>query len=64
MREAWGAGAMSGEVFDWWFNGNPAGSLMSVAVIDGEVVGVASHSLARLSDRCRGAPRRSTPCTR
>ena len=48
MREAWGPGAMSGEVFDWWFHGNPAGSLMSVAVIDGDVVGVASHSLARL----------------
>ena len=48
MREAWGAGAMSGEVFDWWFQGNPAGSLMSVAVIEGDVAGVASHSLARL----------------
>lgn len=51
LREAWGAGAMSGETFDWWFHGNPAGSLMSVAVIDGDVVGVASHSLARLSLR-------------
>ena len=48
MREAWGEGAMSGEVFDWWFHGNPAGSLMSVAVIDGDVLGVASHTLARL----------------
>ena len=48
MREAWGASAMSGEVFDWWFHGNPAGSLMSVALIGGDVVGVASHSLARL----------------
>jgi hypothetical protein len=48
LREAWGEGAMSGEVFDWWFAGNPEGSLMSVAAIDGEVVGVASHSLARL----------------
>lgn len=48
MREAWGAGAMSGDVFDWWFQGNPAGSLMSVAVIGGDVVGVASHTLARL----------------
>lgn len=48
MREAWGPDAMSAEVFDWWFEGNPAGSLMSVAVIDGDVVGVASHSLARL----------------
>ncbi|MEO5634394.1 hypothetical protein [Gaiella sp.] len=48
MSEAWGPVAMSGEVFDWWFHTNPAGSLMSVAVIDGEVVGVASHTLARL----------------
>ena len=48
MREAWGAGAMSGDVFDWWFQGNPAGSLMSVAMINGDVVGVASHTLARL----------------
>jgi len=39
---------MSGEVFDWWFTGNPAGSLMSVARIDGHVVGVAAHSLARM----------------
>ena len=48
LCEAWGAAAMRGDVFDWWFQENPAGSLMSVAVIDGEVVGVASHSLARL----------------
>jgi hypothetical protein len=48
LREAWGEGAMSGAVFDWWFAGNPEGSLMSVAAIDGEVVGVAAHSLARL----------------
>jgi len=45
LREAWGEGAMSGEEFDWWFDGNPAGSLRSVAVMDGRVVGVAAHSL-------------------
>ena len=55
LHEAWGAGAMTGKTFDWWFDGNPAGSLMSVAVIDGDVVGVASHSLARL--RIRGEER-------
>lgn len=49
LREAWGEGAMDGPTFDWWFDGNPAGSVISVAVIDGEVVGAASHSLARLS---------------
>ncbi len=39
---------MGGEAFDWWFDGNPAGSLRSVAVRDGAVVGAAGHSLARL----------------
>jgi hypothetical protein len=39
---------MSGESFDWWFAGNPQGSLMSVARMDGRVVGVAAHSLARM----------------
>ena len=48
VRDAWGEGAMQGDQFDWWFERNPAGSLMSVAVIDGDVVGVASHTLARL----------------
>ena len=45
LRGAWGEGAMSGEEFDWWFDGNPAGSLRSVAVLDGKVVAVAGHSL-------------------
>jgi GNAT superfamily N-acetyltransferase len=48
LRGAWGEGAMSGEEFDWWFDGNPAGSLRSVAVLDGRVVGVAAHSLYRV----------------
>lgn len=48
LREAWGPGSMTREHFDWWFLRNPAGSLMSVAEIDGRVVGVASHSLGRL----------------
>lgn len=48
LRKAWGEGSMTGEEFDWWFAGNPAGSLMSTAEIDGRVVGVAAHSLARL----------------
>ena len=48
LHEAWGERTMSGEVFDWWFAGNPAGSLMSVARVDGRVVGVAAHSLFRM----------------
>ena len=47
LRDAWGEGAMSGEEFDWWFDGNPAGSLRSVAHMEGRVVGVAAHSLYR-----------------
>jgi GNAT superfamily N-acetyltransferase len=45
---AWGQGSMTGEEFDWWFDGNPAGSLRSVALMDGRVVGVAAHSLYRV----------------
>ena len=48
LAEAWGPQAMSDAEFDWWFAGNPAGSLMSVAELEGRVVGVASHSLARI----------------
>jgi GNAT superfamily N-acetyltransferase len=48
LRVAWAEDAMSGDEFDWWFSGNPAGSLMSVARADGRVVGVASHSLYRM----------------
>jgi GNAT superfamily N-acetyltransferase len=48
LRGAWGEGAMTGPEFDWWFDGNPAGSLRSVAVLDGQVVGVAGHSLYRV----------------
>jgi GNAT superfamily N-acetyltransferase len=48
LRGAWGEGAMPGSEFDWWFDGNPAGSLRSVAVLDGRVVGVAGHSLYRV----------------
>ena len=39
---------MGGAWFDWWFEGNPAGSMRSVAVRDGEVVGAAGHSLYRV----------------
>ncbi len=39
---------MDAATFDWWFDRNPEGSLRSLAVIDGAVVGAAAHSLTRL----------------
>ncbi len=47
LGEAWGGGAMGGDTFDWWFEGNPAGSMRSVALRGGEVVGAAGHSICR-----------------
>jgi hypothetical protein len=47
LGEAWGGGAMGGATFDWWYDGNPAGSMRSVALRDGEVVGAAGHSIFR-----------------
>jgi GNAT superfamily N-acetyltransferase len=47
LGEAWGGEALGGETFDWWYDGNPAGSMRSVALRDGEVVGAAGHSLHR-----------------
>ncbi len=48
LDEAWGSRALSPAEFDWWFDGNPAGSLRSVARAEGRVVGVAGHTLFRL----------------
>ena len=48
LREAWGPGSMTREEFEWWFERNPAGSLRSVALAGGKVVGVAAHSLFRM----------------
>jgi hypothetical protein len=48
LAEAWGERRITGDEFDWWFGRNPAGSLMSVARMDGRVVAVAAHSLARM----------------
>jgi GNAT superfamily N-acetyltransferase len=47
LEEAWRDDAMSRAEFEWWFERNPAGSLMSVARTNGRVVGVAAHSLYR-----------------
>ncbi len=53
LRQAWGEEAMSGAELDWWFQGNPAGSVVSVATQEGRVVGVAAHSLCRAVVRGR-----------
>jgi GNAT superfamily N-acetyltransferase len=45
LEDAWGDLALTGPEFDWWFRENPTGSLMSVARVNGRVVGVAAHSL-------------------
>jgi GNAT superfamily N-acetyltransferase len=48
LQDAWGELALTGEEFDWWFKENPAGSLMSIARVQGGIAGVASHSLFRM----------------
>ncbi len=48
LREAWGEESMTGEELDWWFDRNPAGSLRSVALAGGRVVGVAGHTFLRM----------------
>jgi GNAT superfamily N-acetyltransferase len=48
LHDAWGDLALSGPEFDWWFQENRTGSLMSFARVDGRVSGVASHSLVRM----------------
>ena len=61
LRGAWGEGAMSGSEFDWWFDGNPAGSLRSghslcVTVLDGErrTASFSVHAVTDPSARGRG----------
>jgi GNAT superfamily N-acetyltransferase len=49
LEDAWGDLALTGPEFDWWFKENPVGSLMSVARMNGRVVGVAAHSLFRMA---------------
>jgi len=48
LGEAWGNRGLTGDEFDWWFSGNPEGSITRVALIDGNVVGASSHMLARM----------------
>lgn len=47
LADVWRDRAMSAEAFDWWFDGNPAGSLRAVALREGSVVGGVGHSLYR-----------------
>jgi GNAT superfamily N-acetyltransferase len=48
LDQTWGHQGLSPGEFDWWFGRNPAGSLRSVAEVDGRVVGVAGHTLLRM----------------
>ena len=48
LDDTWGPKALTPSEFDWWFDGNPAGSLRSVARADGRVVGVAGHTFLRM----------------
>ena len=55
LHEAWGDRAVSGDEFDWWLGRNPAGSVISVARMDGRVVGAGAHSLLPMmvdGERC------------
>jgi len=55
LREAWQDRAVSGDEFDWWLGRNPAGSVISVARMDGRVVGAGAHSLLPMvvdGERC------------
>ena len=49
LGEAWGNRGLTGEEFDWWFYGNPEGSIVHVALVDGAVAGASSHMLARMT---------------
>jgi hypothetical protein len=48
LGDAWGPQALSAAEYDWWFDGNPAGSLRSVARVGERVVAVAGHSFFRM----------------
>jgi predicted N-acetyltransferase YhbS len=48
LAEAWGNRGLSPEEFEWWFERNPAGSILRTALVDGQVAGVGAHMLARM----------------
>jgi Acetyltransferase (GNAT) domain len=47
LHDAWQGEGIGAAEFDWWFDG-PRGSLRSVALTDGRVVGAAAHSWLRM----------------
>lgn len=47
LHDAWRGEGIGPAEFDWWFDG-PRGSLRSVALSDGRVVGAAAHSWLRV----------------
>ena len=48
LGQAWGAQGLTAAEFDWWFERNPDGSVLSVARMDGKVVAAAAHTLHRM----------------
>ena len=48
LQKAWGENGLDRAEFEWWFERNPEGSVMSVARIGGQVVGASAHSLCRM----------------
>ena len=64
LRDAWGEGADAGDEFDWWFDGNPAGSLM-LGRRDGRPRRRRGRALALpMVARRRAVDRRVLACTR
>jgi predicted N-acetyltransferase YhbS len=48
LAEAWGNRGLTADEFEWWFERNPAGSILRTALVDGQVAGVGAHMLARM----------------
>lgn len=49
MREVYGGDGWSEDEFDWWFEQNPTGHfILNLAVEDGETIGAAAQSYARM----------------
>jgi GNAT superfamily N-acetyltransferase len=48
LAEAWGNRGLTAAEFDWWFERNPAGSILRTALVDGQVAGVGAHMVARM----------------
>ncbi len=48
LGDAWGNRGLTANEFEWWFERNPAGSILRTALVDGQVAGVGAHMLARM----------------